>query len=420
MNRFGAPSPENSFKPQHGLPFPNYNEKTPTKPPPAQNINPANLFSSSNNSGSQGFSGGAQNSALNALFASNNQAGQNQFPSQAPPQSNQALSLSSYVPPAQFNNNFYNPQTNYNPIDFLKNPNLTDEQRDHIVHLSVLNKAGFFAQGQGPNSMPQAGGSSASVSSHFTLKPEDLQTAIEHEVPKAQKIKEQVDFRRSSNQNELTYYTAKISDANMQANLLIPEVNKALMNLQKFQGIINQLAGQISMAQDRSQTTELQSQMQQASKGVNDNMSYIRNSQSQVSGLQRGADQDFSIVKNIVGQNSFGNIDYELASKAAYDLYLANETIKNLTKTAETVYVNTQTGTQNFNQGNNSLCFIKTGQQFWKSNPNEIIPNLLNMPTQTGRPLSVVNISRNDSDPVHSNGRFGCGKCLLQETLSEL
>lgn len=423
MNRFGGAAAGETFQLQHGLAFPNYHDKIQKKAPPQNSASPnltsADLLNFNSNSGSLGFSlNSGQNNVLDSLFASTNQPTANLLSNQIPSQTNAALPLNSYVAPSQVENNFFNPQKNYNPIDFLKNPNLTTEQRNEIIHLSILKKSGFFGKGQAPNDNFQ--NPKGSDSSHFTLNPKDLQTPIEHEIPKAQKIKEQIDFRRSTNQNELTHYSAKIANANLQANMFIPEVHKSLLNLQQFKEIIAKLVSQISMARDRTQTNKLQSQMQQASQGVDQNMTYIRNSLAQASSLQRGADQDFTIIKRIVGANEFGNVDYENASNAAYDLFLANETIKNYAKTAENVYLNTQTGTRTFNQGNNSLCFIKTGQQFWKNNPNEILPNLVNMSTQSGAPNSHFNSSPIDSDSVHRNGGFRCGIRLLQTTFSKL
>jgi hypothetical protein len=388
------------FVPKSGLPFPNYNTKYNLQP--QQLPTPSTIQSNSSNINLQTFLKGNQQSNNSNTLMTNNASQQNNLsvsnfqPSPVQPTQAQGLPLNSYVPPSTPQNGFYNPQTSYRVSEFLDgNPNLTMEQKENLTQLSILQRSGFFNPNQTmTQSVPDQ------VTSYFTINPADLETSLENEVPIAQKIQQQIEFRRSSNQNELTYYAAQIANKNVQSNMLISQVHIAMQNLQQLKANIAELAAQISSARSHSEVSGLQNQMSLLSKNVDQQIGFIRNSLSQTDLNRKSVEQDFSIIRRIVGENSFGNVDHEYASKAAYDAILAHETIKRMANSAESLYLNTQQRNQSFQQGSNSLCFIKTGQQFWKSNPNEILPNLVNLSSPSSKWFNDQRIYLLSNSPV--------------------
>jgi hypothetical protein len=292
-------------------------------------------------------------------------------------------------------NQFHNPHTNYD-VDslLLNNPNLTPQQRENIMQLGILRRSGFFGDLSYQNGT-QSGQiiDSSSQQTMFQINPKDLEIPLDQEVPNAQKIWEVINFRRSNIQNELTYYSFQIAESNVKINSMLVQVYNAVANLRKAQEMINSLSPQISSAQNPQQVANLQQQMNTAVQNSDQQINFIRNSLAQATEIRKQVGQQYDIIKRIAGQNAFGNQDFENSSKAAYDVVLAEESIKRLAAQGESVYASTKQGNSSFVQGTNSLCFVKTGQQFWKNSANEILQDMVNMSSSAGRMLWFVNVN---------------------------
>ena len=113
-------------------------------------------------------------------------------------------------------------------------------------------------------------------------------------------------------------------------------------------------------------------------------MAFLQSTMSRAIEIRKLVTQHYDIVKRIAGANTFGNVDLENATKAAYDVVLAEESIRQIKEQADSTNRTVQQNNRSFVSGTNSLCFVKTGQQFWKNSPNEIIPQMVNISTSRG------------------------------------
>lgn len=297
-------------------------------------------------------------------------------------------SLQNYVPPSfgGGQGQFHNPQNSYQFDQMLlQNPNLTPEQRDRINEINILKRSGFFGDISYQNNESSANLMlDNSQQTMFQINPNDLATPLESEVPNAQKLLETISFRRQNVQNEMTFYAQSIAEQNVQINSMISAAHTALANLKQAQAVVQQLSPQISSTRNPGQLTQLQQQFNAAYKNAEQQMAFLQSTMSRAIEIRKLVTQHYDIVKRIAGANTFGNVDFENATKAAYDVVLAEESIRQIKEQADSTNRTVQQNNRSFVSGTNSLCFVKTGQQFWKNSPNEIIPQMVNISTSRG------------------------------------
>ena len=295
-------------------------------------------------------------------------------------------SQSTFIPPSSGTGgglgNFTKQGGRFNLNAYIEaNPNLSQGEINQLIELNILNQSGFFENDLYKNQT----NSLTAVKSMFDLKNEDLLIPIEQELQRAQKLQQIIEYRKQQVPNEMNNYSSQIAKKNVESNAYISQVNAALLNLQKIQNAVNVLSSKISSAQNVSQVSQLQEQMAFQIKSGNEQMNFIENSLNLATENRKFVEHRFEIIKKIAGSNQFGNNDYENGWKAAYDAALAEKRILNTLQQAKLIFQSTQTGQQNFNQGSNSLCFIKTGSKFYKTNPDNIVNNLVNFTSKTGK-----------------------------------
>ena len=324
-----------------------------------------------------------------------------------PQQTTQPIPNSPFNIPQTFQpniNQFGTPNTSNQQFNldqyFQSNPNLSKDEKDNLTEVYILNKAGFFGGSNQNNGQIQIQNQTT-----FYIKPEDLLTPIEMEVPNALRLQHTIEFRKGQHPNELNNYASEIGTVNVESNKYIEQSYKAFQNLQQIQSVLNTLNAQIRTATNINQSNALNAQISTQLQHKNAQLNFIKIALDTAINNRKTVEHRIGIIRQIVGQNQFGNPDYDNSTRAAYDAILAEKRISDFYQQANNLFNTDQNIPNNpiiptpnnaLNPNINLSCLQKTGNKFYKTNPDSIFNNLVNFPTKTGN--KNYNLIKNSSN----------------------